>query len=210
VPEFCTCGAQLPEDARFCHKCGKPQRDDPNFAEPDPLPPSMPIPFGVDPNPAVAPPPLAPSIGFHNTTAVWIAMRVAVIMFLLSLVSGIFSFVWLLGGGFFAVYLYRRRTGQGLSIRGGAHLGWLAGLFGFLMAMIVITLMVLAVSEPDNVLKLHQQYKNWSLSEDDLNRVIELFRSPSAIVTMVLGSFMIFTLFAAVGGAFGAKLLNRD
>ena len=27
VPEYCTCGAQLPPDARFCHKCGKPQYD---------------------------------------------------------------------------------------------------------------------------------------------------------------------------------------
>jgi len=155
-------------------------------------------------------PPAPPSIGFHNTTAVWIALRVALVMFLLSLVSGIFSFIWLLAGGFFAVYLYRRRTGHGLTIRGGAHLGWLAGLFGFLMATILITLMVLAVSEPDNVVKMREQSRIWSLSEDDLNRVIELFRNPTAIVTMVLGSFMIFTLFTAVGGAFGAKLLNRD
>src|SRR5258706_16455256 len=28
VPERCTCGAQLPPDALFCHKCGKPQRED--------------------------------------------------------------------------------------------------------------------------------------------------------------------------------------
>jgi hypothetical protein len=159
---------------------------------------------------ALPPPTSAPTIGFHNTTAVWIALRVALIMFLLSLVSGIFSFVWLLGGGFFAVYLYRRRTGQGLSIRSGAHLGWLAGIFGFLMAMIMLTLMVLAVSDPDFISKMREQSKFWSLSEEDLNRVIELFRSPSSIVTMVLGSFMIFTLFAAVGGAFGAKLLNRE
>ena len=33
MPEFCSCGAQLPPDALFCHKCGKPQRD---IVEPDP------------------------------------------------------------------------------------------------------------------------------------------------------------------------------
>src|SRR5215471_558408 len=27
MPDFCSCGAQLPEDAVFCHKCGKPQRE---------------------------------------------------------------------------------------------------------------------------------------------------------------------------------------
>ncbi len=33
MPDFCTCGAQLPLDALFCHKCGKPQRD---VIEPEP------------------------------------------------------------------------------------------------------------------------------------------------------------------------------
>src|SRR5258707_1344256 len=161
VPDVCTCGARLPEDARFCHKCGKPQRDEPLLREPEPAPPPLPA------IQAAAPP---PSIGFHNTTAVWIALRVAFLMFLLCLVSGIFSFVWLVAGGFLAVYLYRRRTGTPLSVRSGAHLGWLAGTFGFLMAMIVMTLMVLAVSEPDNIVRIREQSRAWSLSEDDLNR----------------------------------------
>ena len=33
MPDFCTCGAQLPPDSLFCHKCGKPQRD---VIEPEP------------------------------------------------------------------------------------------------------------------------------------------------------------------------------
>ena len=27
MPEFCSCGSELPPDALFCHKCGKPQRE---------------------------------------------------------------------------------------------------------------------------------------------------------------------------------------
>src|SRR5438093_11633008 len=42
VPEFCTCGAELPEDARFCHRCGKPQREE--IVVEQPLPPPPPIP----------------------------------------------------------------------------------------------------------------------------------------------------------------------
>jgi len=27
MPDNCTCGAELPPDSLFCHKCGKPQRE---------------------------------------------------------------------------------------------------------------------------------------------------------------------------------------
>ena len=33
MADFCTCGAELPPDALFCHKCGKPQRE---IVEPEP------------------------------------------------------------------------------------------------------------------------------------------------------------------------------
>src|SRR5689334_2027095 len=36
MADFCTCGAQLPEDARFCHRCGKPQRNETFAVEPTP------------------------------------------------------------------------------------------------------------------------------------------------------------------------------
>ena len=203
VPEYCSCGAKLPEDARFCHKCGKPQRDEPLLSEPEPPPiPVLALPLPVPAQPA--------AIGFHNSTAVWIALRVALIMFLLCLVLGILSFVWLLAGGFFAVYLYRRRTGQVVTVKAGAHLGWIAGIFGFVMTMVILTMMVLAVSDPENVAKMREQFNSWSMSEEDLNRMIELLHNPSSILAMVLGSFTLFTLLSAAGGAFGAKLLNRN
>src|ERR1044071_8323555 len=65
VPEFCTCGARLPEDARFCHKCGKPQRDEPLMVEEARPPP---------PFPRDVPVVLAPPIGFHNGPAVRIGL----------------------------------------------------------------------------------------------------------------------------------------
>src|SRR5579884_504964 len=61
VPGYCTCGAKLPEDARFCHKCGKPQRDEPLLAELAAPPPPP-------PQPAAPPPP--PPISFRNRAAV--------------------------------------------------------------------------------------------------------------------------------------------
>ena len=28
MPEFCTCGTRLVEDARFCHRCGRPTSEE--------------------------------------------------------------------------------------------------------------------------------------------------------------------------------------
>jgi predicted amidophosphoribosyltransferase len=42
MPEFCTCGAELPPDARFCHRCGKPQREEIEPETVAPIPPGTP------------------------------------------------------------------------------------------------------------------------------------------------------------------------
>ena len=73
MPEFCTCGAQLPPDALFCHKCGKPQRD---IVTPEIEPNTYPAAVEA----SVAPPPPAPRLqplplNFHNPIAVRIALR---------------------------------------------------------------------------------------------------------------------------------------
>ena len=75
VAESCTCGAQLPPDALFCHKCGKLQRDEP-----------LPIPEELVPAPVavVAPEPASPpEIGFHNSQAVRVAFLVGSLAFFL-------------------------------------------------------------------------------------------------------------------------------
>src|SRR5690349_539348 len=67
VPQFCTCGTQLVEDARFCHKCAKPTRDEPVFVE-EPAPVAE---FVAPPPPLpVEPPP----IGLKNGLAIRIAL----------------------------------------------------------------------------------------------------------------------------------------
>ena len=109
MPDFCTCGAQLPPDARFCHKCGKPQYDYPGIVE-------EPEPEAPPPLPAKAPLLVIPEIGFHNRLAVrigFIAALAAVFVNLaplpLPLVRSVIAF---LAAGFLAVFLYSRRTGQ--------------------------------------------------------------------------------------------------
>src|SRR5665213_4268712 len=88
VPERCTCGAVLPEDARFCHKCGKPQRDEPLIAEEvEETPAAPPV--------VVAAPPVATfesaAISFHNAPAVRIALIAGLAAFFCSVLAGQFA-----------------------------------------------------------------------------------------------------------------------
>lgn len=203
MPEFCTCGAQLPPDARFCHKCGKPQREEdvpveeqPIVAAPPPPPPSQ----------AAEPPP----ISFRNATAVRVALATGIPMFLLSAVAGPLALAIPVAGGFFAVYLYRRRTGQKITVLAGAHLGWISGIIVFTIVTVVLTLVMLMLSQPDFVQSMRDQMaKMSSISQDELTKRIDLLRTPSGLALGLLDTFVSYTVLTALGGAVGAKILSR-
>lgn len=206
MPDFCTCGAQLPEDARFCHKCGKPQRDEPLLVEEQPEVVIAPLP----PPPAEPPP-----ISFRNPAAVRVALAtgvpVVLLTGLLSAVAGALTIVVPLAGGFFAVYLYRRRTGERITVLAGARLGWISGIVVFAILTVLLTVMVLMLSQPDFVQSMRDQMaKMSSVSQEDLTKGIELLRTPSGLGLALLDAFVTYTLLTALGGAVGAKFLNRN
>jgi hypothetical protein len=211
VPERCTCGAQLPEDALFCHKCGKPQREIEVEREPTPAPPPIVI-AAIAP----APSPELPVINFHNGTAVRIALGMGALAFMCLVVVGQLKlpealiFVWLAAAGFLAVYLYRRRTGQRLSVLNGARLGWISGIFGFVIVTILLTMFVVALSEPSVVVALREQIKTRGIPEANLDQMIDALHSPAGITSALGLFFLLFTVLPAFGGALGAKLLDRD
>ncbi len=207
MPERCTCGAQLPEDALFCHKCGKPQREIVAVDEPEVLPAPPPIAVPVVP-------PLV--ISFHNGPAVRIALSMGFLAFMCLLVVGQLALpqalilVWLAAAGFLAVFLYRRSTGQRLSVMNGARLGWISGIFGFVIVTLILTIFVIALSQPSVVTALHEQAKTRGLPEASLDQMIEALHSPSGITSVLGMFFLLFTVLPAFGGAVGAKLLDRD
>jgi hypothetical protein len=212
VPEFCTCGAQLPPDARFCHKCGKPQYDYPAVEEPEP------VQAPIEP-PTLTPAPHAPissEIGFHNRLAVrigFIAALTAVFVFLVPLP---FPFLRLLvafiAGGFFAVLLYSRRSGQMLSIRSGARMGWITGVFSFTMLSVLFAFVMVKISNEGGLGKylLSQLPANDARAET----LAQAFNDPAMLVVMVLLSlgflFIVLTALPVIGGALGAKVLEKE
>jgi hypothetical protein len=205
VPEYCTCGAQLPPDARFCHKCGKPQREEDFVVEEQPI--------IVAPPPPPPPPPPAepPPISFRNATAVRVALASGIPMFLVSAIAGPLALAVPVAGGFFAVYLYRRRTGEKMTVLAGARLGWISGIIVFAIVTVVLTLVMFMLSQPDFVQSMRDQMaKMSSVSQEELTKRIDLLRTPSGLALGLLETFLSYTLLTALGGAVGAKLLNRN
>ena len=201
MPEYCTCGAQLPPDARFCHKCGKPQREEDVPVE------EQPIVIAPPPPPEPAEP---PTISFRNAVAVRVALATGIPMFLLSAVAGPLALAVPVAGGFFAVYLYRRRTGQRVTVLAGARLGWISGIIVFAIVTVVLAAVMLLLSQPDFVQSMRDQMAKMStISQDELTKRIELLRTPSGLALGLLDTFLSYTLLTALGGAVGAKILSR-
>ena len=209
MPESCTCGARLPEDARFCHKCGKPQYDYPGF-EPDPV-------AEVVAAPVPPPPPAASNeISFRNRTAVRVGFVTALIAFLVIFATMAISPVFIiaaLAAGFFAVYLYTRRTGQSLSLISGARMGWITGIFLSSITIVLFTIIMVVASSQGGLLAMMEKAQQQQQSPYNAE-LTKLLQSPDAIPTLLVSGVIAMGLFFIVlptlGGALGAKLLTKE
>lgn len=209
MKEYCSCGARLVEDALFCHKCGCPARDILNSlspsSEPDAPPPLL-----------VAPPaPASPrGINFHNRlavrTAMLMAMLVAMMLFLpFGGMFRMFATVLVLpAAGFAAVYLYHRRTGESLTLAAGARMGWLTGLFVFLITLVMLVFMVLALMNEEIREQVRQQVSAAG-AELDFDEFVANIHSPSLFGALLV-LFFFLTALPTLGGVVGATILKKD
>ena len=200
MEEFCSCGARLVPDARFCHKCGRPVRE-----SEEPLPP-----VAAEAPPESPPPPPIVEIGFQNRAAVRIALFAGALALALSSIpiSPWLPVVTLLGGGALAVYLYNRRTGQSLPARLGLKLGWMTGLFAFLISMVLMTIAVALLSARQDALERALRDQS-GLPPDMAARVLEIIRNPVELTLSLLFGFLTFSVTAALGGALGARVFRK-
>ena len=204
MPDFCTCGSQLPPDALFCHKCGKPQRDI-LMSE---------APAAEIPASATQPPPrpmdaTGPRLTFHDQVAVRIAVYVGVAATVLSLILPLVN--WL-AAGFFAVYIYRRRTGRLLDVNAGVHMGWITGLVMFPLGAVVFA--VNAISGHWGAQWL-EQMKNMPTQDPALqHQMVQFFQSGPGMAVALLFSlgflFLLIIGLSVAGGALGARVSGRQ
>ena len=208
MPDFCTCGAQLPPDSLFCHKCGKPQRE---VMEPEPQPENVAefVPPAAPPI-DTAPPP--PALNFHNLVAVRIAFVIAPVAFLLSWIPALNLVLWI-AAGFLAVFFHRRRTGDLLNVRAGVRLGWITGVIMFAITTVIFTLTVVPLAANGGIANLfRQQLKN--PSDPNVQEALRMLETAPGMATVLLVMlFMLFvfiTLLSMAGGALGAKFVSRN
>ena len=214
MADTCSCGAQLPPDSLFCNKCGKPQREiaapevERNIYAANPAPEAVSLPPApVEPKPAPLP------LNFANPIAVRIALMAAVgataLFFLVPILN------WS-AAGFFAVFLYCRKTGTPLDVSAGVKIGWITGLLTYGFAAIVFT----ATLIPDAISgklasTMLDGMKNFSTSQDPamVAQMTQLLQSTQGMVMLLLFAlaflFVFVTCLSMAGGALGAKLVGR-
>jgi hypothetical protein len=196
----------------FCHKCGKPQRED-LIAEPDVVPPEMPA-------IAQAQPALSAEIGFGNRVAVNIALLCASLTSLMMSVQlGVFTGFWvilmLLVSGFGAVYLYQRRSGVDLSVRSGARMGWMTGFFCFLILMVLFVIQVARASREGGLSAYYrEQFQAHAGGDAAVQEAMRILESPAGVAALIaltlIFAFLMFTSIPMAGGALGAKVLEKE
>lgn len=205
MPDFCTCGAQLPEDAVFCHKCGRPQRDI-AAAEPEP-PPQIEAP----PASLVPPPPAeGPPLNFHNAVAVRIAFLVAAIATLAGVT--VLPIVSWPTAGFISVLFYRRRTGLRLNARSGARMGWITGILMSLFWVVIIAGSMLPAAFSGHLVStLESQMRSLpGVDPSMIQQEVQFLQTPAGLALVMSFGLVFFavviTFLSMAGGALCAKL----
>jgi hypothetical protein len=173
----------------------------------------------------IAPPVMPPKpleINFHNAAAVRVGFFAAGISSL-SITMPLPAFLamgwllaWLVGAGFLAVWLYQRRTGQGVSVRGGMRMGWITGVFCFVIATLFFTISVLTISSKGGLVAFYREQLSARGAGNDPNveQLLEVLQNPAGLATVILLTlflvFVFFTLLPTIGGALGAKVLEKE
>lgn len=201
MQERCTCGAVLPEDARFCHKCGRPlfEEDAVRLAAQETA--LVPPPSQIAP-----PPPHVSTIGFSNLRAVLITMAVAAISLVAlcaaAMIAPVLGPLVLCAAGFAATKIYKSRSTETISTGSGAYLGLMTGLWLFLVVAVCAGITSVYVSSPEG-------RDMMKAAMPKMPEVAKMLDNPHqfviSIVEGLIPTFFIATISAAFGGMLAAR-----
>jgi hypothetical protein len=193
MPEICSCGAQLPPDALFCHKCGKPQREIVAVEAEAPV---------AAPPPVIEAPVAQPVVvNFRNMEA----LKVALLAAMLSMFLFFLPIVNWLAAGYFAVFFYRRRTRQTINILAGVRIGWLTGLITFAIVAFFTLLGALALRTPE----VMEMFKAAAQKSDQVQQMLGIMQDGPRMAGLLSMYFLLITFVSMTGGLLGAMLTGK-
>jgi hypothetical protein len=200
MTEFCTCGTKLVEDARFCHRCGRPTSELAAESVPPPIPLITVTPAAVS---ALAQLP----VSFSNPIALRVAFLMSLATIPMEMMPGLnlLFLIWWMAAGWCAVLLYRRLTGLSLSIGAGARLGSITGVLTFVGLAIVVALTMLVAGN-----EFFSQMEEMAKKNPDAAPVIHDPTMMFIFLLIFLGIMgAVVVGLCTAGGALGARFSAR-
>jgi hypothetical protein len=186
------CGANLPDEAKFCMQCGS----------------------------AVTPREPPGRAAVQNLDFIQPALAGGMFLAILSSIPIISAgnylcCMWIVGGGALAAYMLRKQTARRLTYGDGAFAGVLSGLFGAVgMTMISIPLRLLApqIFESQRLL-LEEAFRETPELQGPLRDLLIQLVSPEiSAITLAFtffGNVLVNSIFAMIGGIAATALMNR-
>ena len=121
-------------------------------------------------------------------------------------------------GGFLATILYRRRTGEIISVQSGARMGFMTCVWAFVVILLMIGLVVATLSNPEARQTIQQQTPtafqgNPQMAEAMAKTLKSLDNPTDFIVNLSFGILLMFcawSLLSMLGGILAAKLAQRQ
>ena len=118
-----------------------------------------------------------------------------------------------MGAGFMAVWMYRRRTGLPVSVGSGAKLGWITGVFSFVISTVMVTATVVFSGE-----KLAEDFRKqidrYLVADPNYQEILRTLQNPATFATMIVFMlfffFLLLSLASVAGGALGARFSNKQ
>jgi zinc ribbon protein len=189
------CGAELPDEARFCFRCGTPVEQE-TFDKPtEPVGPPPPLEF------------IQPALAG--------GMFLGVLSSIPFISAGnCLCCAWVVGGGALATLLLTKQRPSGVALGDGAFVGVLSGLFGSVVATLI--------SIPVRILSARFFASQQQAMEDALRQLglegpmrdlaLRMASPEISATTLLLTFFMnllVYSLFAMIGGILTVAILER-
>jgi hypothetical protein len=165
--------------------------------------------------PPVVPPIPTGQVTFANPTVLRVAFAAAALSIVLDsipMINLLFIF-WAMGSGFMSVWLYHRRTGMALSVSNGAKLGWITGVFAFVISTVLATAAVVVSGDKIAEDFRRQVSATWS-HDPNYTQMLRILDNPASLATLVVFCLIFFfgllSIASVAGGALGARLSNKQ